>query len=93
MQIDADSLYVPEIGTSEGVIIGEWAIALGNHFGLHFEDLNPTVTVGVISAIDRIVRPEQNERAYKGMIQTDASINPGNSGGPSGEQPRSRYWR
>jgi serine protease Do len=82
VQIDADSLYVPEIGTSESVIIGEWAIALGNPFGLHFEDLNPTVTVGVISAVDRIVRPEQNERAYKGMIQTDASINPGNSGGP-----------
>ena len=82
VQIDADSLYVPEIGTSEGVIIGEWAIALGNPFGLHFEDLSPTVTVGVISAVDRIVRPEQNERAYKGMIQTDASINPGNSGGP-----------
>lgn len=82
VQIDADSLYVPEIGTSESVIIGEWAIALGNPFGLHFEDLNPTVTVGVISAVDRIVRPEQNERAYKSMIQTDASINPGNSGGP-----------
>ena len=79
VQIDADSLYVPEIGTSESVIIGEWAIALGNPFGLHFEDLNPTVTVGVISAVDRIVRPEQNERAYKGMIQTDASINLVNS--------------
>ena len=82
IQIDADSLVVPEIGSSEGVIIGEWAIALGNPFGLHFEDLKPTVTVGVISAVDRVVRPEENERAYKGMIQTDASINPGNSGGP-----------
>ncbi len=82
VQIDADSLYIPQIGTSESVIIGEWAIALGNPFGLHFEDLNPTATVGVISAVDRIVRPGQNERAHKGMIQTDASINPGNSGGP-----------
>ena len=82
VQIDADSLYVPQMGTSQSVIIGEWAIALGNPFGLHFEDLNPTATVGVISAIDRIVRPEQNARAHKGMLQTDASINPGNSGGP-----------
>lgn len=82
VHIDADSLQVPEIGLSDSVIIGEWAIALGNPFGLRFEDLNPTVTVGVISAVNRIVRPEENERAYKGMIQTDASINPGNSGGP-----------
>ena len=82
VHIDADNLYVPQIGISKDVIIGEWAIALGNPFGLRFEDLKPTVTVGVISAVDRVVRPEQNERAYKGMIQTDASINPGNSGGP-----------
>ena len=64
------ALYVPQMGISESVIIGEWAIALGNPFGLHFEDLNPTATVGVISAVDRIVRPEQNARAHKGMIQT-----------------------
>jgi serine protease Do len=82
VHIDADSLFVPPFGSSENVIIGEWAIALGHPFGLYFEDLKPTVTVGVISAVDRIVRPEVDERAYKGMIQTDASINPGNSGGP-----------
>lgn len=82
IHIDAENLPLPEFGDSEKVIIGEWAIALGNPFGLRFEDSKPTVTVGVISALNRVVRPEENERAYKDMIQTDASINPGNSGGP-----------
>ena len=82
IHIDADNLPLPEFGNSNDVIIGEWAIALGNPFGFRFEDNKPTVTVGVISALNRVVRPEENERAYKDMIQTDASINPGNSGGP-----------
>ncbi len=82
IHIDADNLPVPDMGNSSEVIIGEWAIALGNPFALRFGDPKPTVTVGVISAVDRIVRPEENEPALKGMIQTDASINPGNSGGP-----------
>jgi serine protease Do len=82
IHIDAEDLPLPEFGDSDQVIIGEWAIALGNPFGLRFEDSKPTVTVGVISAVNRVVRPEENERAYKDMIQTDASINPGNSGGP-----------
>lgn len=82
VHIDAENLTVPEMGNAHEIIIGEWAIALGNPFGLRFEDPKPTVTVGVISAIDRMVRPEENEPAFKGMIQTDASINPGNSGGP-----------
>jgi serine protease Do len=82
IHIDAEDLPVPEFGDSDQIILGEWAIALGNPFGLRFEDTKPTVTVGVISALNRVVRPEENERAYKDMIQTDASINPGNSGGP-----------
>ncbi|MBT3606190.1 MAG: trypsin-like serine protease [Candidatus Latescibacteria bacterium] len=82
IHIDADDLPLLEFGDSDQVIIGEWAIALGNPFGLRFEDNKPTVTVGVISALNRVVRPEEDERAYKDMIQTDASINPGNSGGP-----------
>jgi len=82
IHIDAENLPLPEFGNSDQVIIGEWAIAVGNPFGLRFEDTQPTVTVGVISALNRVVRPEENERAYKDMIQTDASINPGNSGGP-----------
>lgn len=61
-------------------ITGEWAIALGNPFGL-FEASEPSVTVGVVSGIGRDFQPQEN-RIYRDMIQTDAAINQGNSGGP-----------
>jgi serine protease Do len=61
-------------------IVGEWAIALGNPFGL-FEAAEPSVTVGVVSAVGRDF-PAQGERVFRDMIQTDAAINQGNSGGP-----------
>ncbi len=80
--IDVEGLSVPEFGNSDDVIIGEWAIAIGNPFGLAIRDPNPTVTVGVISAVGRDFRPLEDGRTYRNMIQTDASINPGNSGGP-----------
>lgn len=71
-----------EFSDSDDVRVGEWAIALGNPFGL-FEDGQPTVTVGVVSARNRDFRPDpSNPRVYMDMIQTDASINRGNSGGP-----------
>lgn len=71
-----------EFSHSEDLYVGEWAIALGNTFGL-FEDGQPTVTVGVISATNRDFRPDPNNpRVYTDMIQTDAAINRGNSGGP-----------
>jgi len=77
-----DPLPYAEFADSEEVIVGEWAIALGNPFGL-FDDGNPTVTVGVISATNRDFRPDPNNpRVYIDMIQTDAAINRGNSGGP-----------
>ncbi|MCH8548086.1 MAG: trypsin-like peptidase domain-containing protein [Balneolaceae bacterium] len=67
---------------SDEVIVGEWSIALGNPFGL-FDDGQPTVTVGVISAKNRDFRPDPNNpRVYIDMLQTDAAINMGNSGGP-----------
>ncbi|MEQ9308265.1 MAG: trypsin-like peptidase domain-containing protein [Balneolaceae bacterium] len=67
---------------SKNVMVGEWAIAMGNPFGL-FADGQPSVTVGVVSATKRDFRPDPNEpRLYMDMIQTDASINRGNSGGP-----------
>jgi serine protease Do len=64
----------------ETPIVGEWAIALGNPFGL-FEANDPTVTVGVVSAVDRDFEV-QGDHVYRDMIQTDAAINRGNSGGP-----------
>ena len=84
IRVNATDLPVPELGDSEDVIIGEWAIAIGNPFGLLIEEPEPTVTVGVVSAVNRNLSLQQDEggHSYSNMIQTDASINPGNSGGP-----------
>ena len=71
-----------KFGNSDRVIIGEWVIALGNPFGLFELNAKPTVTVGVVSAVDRDFGRQRNDRVYQDMVQTDASINQGNSGGP-----------
>ncbi len=76
-----DFPYLPT-GNSDDLIVGEWAIALGNPFGLFQLDDQPTVTVGVISAINRDWGRVPDGRIYMDMIQTDAAINHGNSGGP-----------
>lgn len=77
-----DPLPYVQFGDSDELMVGEWAIAMGNPFGL-FEDGQPSVTVGVISALKRDFRPNpQDPRVYLNMIQTDAAINRGNSGGP-----------
>jgi serine protease Do len=68
-------------GNSEKVMIGEWAIAIGNPFLNFINDAHPTVTVGVVSALDRNFAPAEGVY-YQDMVQTDAAINPGNSGGP-----------
>jgi len=68
-------LPVAPLGKGGDLMIGETVIAIGNAFGL-----SHTVTTGVLSAISRTFRVENNE--YHGFLQTDASINPGNSGGP-----------
>jgi len=83
LKVDAESLPSVRLGNSDALLIGEWAIALGNPFGYLLDDSKPTVTVGVISALDRDVKraPDDN-RIYRKVIQTDAAINPGNSGGP-----------
>ncbi|HEX7049848.1 MAG TPA: trypsin-like peptidase domain-containing protein [Longimicrobiales bacterium] len=81
---DAHGLPVVPLGDSDGLLIGEWVVAIGNPLGYVLSNYEPTVTVGVISGVGRnIVAQGEDERgAYLGMIQTDASINPGNSGGP-----------
>ncbi|HEY5975987.1 MAG TPA: DegQ family serine endoprotease [Geobacteraceae bacterium] len=62
------------LGDSDKLQVGQWAIAIGNPFGL-----DRTVTVGVVSATGR---SNMGIETYENFIQTDASINPGNSGGP-----------
>jgi len=83
LRIEGQSLPVAPLGTSQGLLIGEWAVAIGNPFANYFSDAEPTVTAGVISAVGRNLVPTSGEDGfYLGMIQTDATINPGNSGGP-----------
>jgi serine protease Do len=81
LKIDLKNLPVAKLGNSDEVILGEWAIAVGNPFGLFDIGKRATVTVGVISALNRDFG-EMEGRIYQDMIQTDASINHGNSGGP-----------
>lgn len=67
------SLSAATLGDSDALRVGDWVIAIGNPFGL-----GHTVTVGIISAKERII----GAGPYDNFLQTDAAINPGNSGGP-----------
>jgi serine protease Do len=84
LKIEGSNLPVVELGDSSDLMIGEWAIAVGNPFGHVVESASPTVSVGVISAVHRQMKSsgQGGIRLYDDLIQTDASINPGNSGGP-----------
>lgn len=68
-------MRVAPLGASDGLVVGQRAIAIGNPFGFQH-----TVTAGFISALNRDLTLGQ--RSMMGLIQTDAAINPGNSGGP-----------
>lgn len=68
-----------EWGNSDNLLIGEWALAIGNPFGLSIGTAQPTVTIGIVSATQRSMTVDN--RFYEALIQTDASVNPGNSGG------------
>ncbi|MCC6927511.1 MAG: trypsin-like peptidase domain-containing protein [Gemmatimonadaceae bacterium] len=83
LRINARNLPVVSLGSSDQLLIGEWAIAIGNPFGFVIGNSEPSVTAGVVSATGRnLLGRSDGSGAYVGMIQTDASINPGNSGGP-----------
>jgi serine protease Do len=77
------TLPVAPLGDSNGLMIGEWVVAIGNPFGFYLSNPEPSVTAGVVSAVGRNIIPSGEQHGYYlDMIQTDASINPGNSGGP-----------
>ncbi|MCY3912476.1 MAG: trypsin-like peptidase domain-containing protein [Chloroflexi bacterium] len=80
LRIDVEGLPPLPLGSSTDLRIGEVVVAIG-----HALDLpgGPTVTAGVVSAVDRVLTNIGPQRlTLSDLIQTDASINPGNSGGP-----------
>jgi serine protease Do len=74
LEIDTDEVRPLRLGDSAELQVGDWALAIGNPFGLQH-----TLTVGVVSAKGRTSLGISD---YEDFIQTDAAINPGNSGGP-----------
>lgn len=73
--------YSP-LGISDHVHVGDWTMAMGNPFVLA-EDQSPTVTLGIVSGVNRYqYGAGRNTLVYGNCIQVDSSINPGNSGGP-----------
>ena len=75
VKVEASDLPVATFGDSDGIVVGEPAIAIGNPLGLEFQG---SVTSGVISALNRTL--DISDKRVK-LLQTDAAINPGNSGG------------
>jgi S1-C subfamily serine protease len=73
----AEILTPVELGASAHLKVGQRAIAIGNPFG----QFGRTLTIGVVSALDRTLEGSDG-RTITGIIQTDAAINRGNSGGP-----------
>jgi S1-C subfamily serine protease len=78
LKIDApnEDLQPLPLGDSASLAVGRKVLAIGNPFAL-----DTTLTVGVVSALNREIKSITN-RTIKNVIQTDAAINPGNSGGP-----------
>ena len=74
---EVSELATATLGDSATLEIGDWVIAIGNPIGLSY-----TVTLGIVSALDRDIEKPQGPGYYDNLIQTDAAINPGNSGGP-----------
>ena len=75
--ISSTPLPVAALGDSDALEVGDWAIAVGNPFGL-----DNTVTMGIVSNLNRNISKLGITDKRLDLIQTDAAINPGNSGGP-----------
>jgi len=91
LKTDPHGLHPAALGASDDLMVGEWLVAVGYPVGgrevTGASRFQPTVTVGVVSALERSFTPSSQSRTreqnfYPDMIQTDAAINPGNSGGP-----------
>lgn len=82
VKINATGLPTVSLGDSDGLELGQTAIAIGNALG----QFSNTVSVGVVSGLERTVtasdEADGQQETIQGVIQTDAAINPGNSGGP-----------
>ena len=76
IKIDGSNFASIELGNSDDVKVGEWALAVGNPF-----DLTSTVTAGIVSAKARDIGIIKGGKSIESFIQTDAAVNPGNSGG------------
>ncbi len=76
VRIEADDLTSISLGNSDELRVGQWVMAFGSPLS---EELQNTVTAGIISAVGRYSSTGESVQNY---IQTDAAINPGNSGGP-----------
>lgn len=77
IKVGKKGLIAAELGDSDKLRVGQRVYAIGNPFGLAG---GPTVTSGVISAVNRTIESERG--LIENLVQTDAAINPGNSGGP-----------
>lgn len=78
LKIDVSDLPPPiPLGTSGDLRVGQTTLAIGNPFGLDW-----TLTMGIVSSLDRALPSEDGRILIDHLIQTDAAINPGNSGGP-----------
>jgi S1-C subfamily serine protease len=72
-----EKLHPLQLGRSDDLKVGQLAYAIGNPFGL-----DQTMTMGIISALNREIETDTDHRPIQGAIQISAAINPGNSGGP-----------
>ena len=91
LKCDPDGMEPAQLGAAKDLLVGEWLVAVGYPMGgrgiTEESRFRPTVTVGVVSALERSFVPSTRQQTrsslfYPDMIQTDAAINPGNSGGP-----------